>query len=74
MYDKSKLIKESFRTEINKLISIYGSISYFGKKIDEIAKIVSTSNPLDFNAEKKNEVNNYLNFQLTIVNGTNKRW
>ena len=26
-------------TEINKLISVYGSISYFGKKLDEKAEL-----------------------------------
>ena len=36
--------------EINKLISIYGSISYFGKKLDEIA---SSNNPLELNVKKK---------------------
>ena len=56
--------------EINKLISIYGSISYFGKKLDEIAEIVSSSNPLEPNV-KKNSVKNSLNFQLTKVNDTN---
>ena len=32
LYDKSNLIQGSFITEINELISIYGSISYFVKK------------------------------------------
>ena len=52
LYDKSNLIEESFITEINKLISVYGSISYFGKKLDEIAEIVSSNNPLEFNVKK----------------------
>ena len=52
LYNKSNLIEESFITEIDKLISIYGSISYFGKKRDEIAEIVSSSNPLEFNVKK----------------------
>ena len=52
MYDKSNLIEESHMTEMNKLISIYGSITYFGKNLDEIAEIVSSSNPLEFNVKK----------------------
>ena len=32
LYDKSNVIKRSFITELNKLLSIYGSISYFGEK------------------------------------------
>ena len=32
LYDKSNFIKETFITEIKKIVSIYGSVSYFGKK------------------------------------------
>ena len=32
VYDKSNVIEQTFITEINKLICIYGSISYFNKK------------------------------------------
>ena len=39
------------------------------KKLDEIAEIVSSTNPLEFNV--KNAIKNFLNFQLTKVNGTN---
>ena len=39
-------------TEINNLISVYGSISYLGKKHDRIAEIVSSSNRLEFNVKK----------------------
>ena len=52
LYNKSNLIKESFITDINKLISIYGSISYFGKKINKIAKVTSSNKPLEFNVKK----------------------
>ena len=52
MYDKSNLIEELFMTEINNLISVYGSISYLGKKLDKIAEIVSSSNRLEFNVKK----------------------
>ena len=41
-FDNSNLIKESFITEINKLISIYGSSSYFGEKINKTAEIASS--------------------------------
>ena len=58
MFDKSNLIEESFITEINKLISVYASISYFDK------------NPLEFDV-KTNTAKNYLNFQPAKVNGTN---
>ena len=56
-------------TEINNLISVYGSISYLGKKHDKIAEIVSSSNRLEFNV-KKTAVKSYLNIQLAKVNGT----
>ena len=32
---------------MNNLMSIQGSISYFGRKLDETAEIVSSSNPLN---------------------------
>ena len=42
LYDKSDLIKDTFITALNKKISIYGSMSYFNKKLEnEIFKIVS---------------------------------
>ena len=47
LYNKSNLIEESFITEMNNLMSIYGSISYFSRKLDETAEIVSSSNPLN---------------------------
>ena len=51
-YDKSNLIKESFIAETNKLISKYGSISYFGKKINNISEIISSNQPLEHNVKK----------------------
>ena len=49
LYDKSNLIKQIFVTEINKLLSIYGSISYFDKKgTNEAAQIILFNNPLTF--------------------------
>ena len=32
LYDEKNIIEQTFITEINKLISVYGSISYFNKK------------------------------------------
>ena len=32
LYDKSNVIEQTFVTEINKLISVYGSIRFFNKK------------------------------------------
>ena len=34
-------------------MSVYGSISYFGKKLDEVVEIVSSSNPLELNLKKQ---------------------
>ena len=49
LYDKSNLIKQTFVTEINKLLFIYGSISYFDKKgTNETAQIVLFNDPLTF--------------------------
>ena len=71
LYDKCNLIKKSFITELNKLIPIYGFISYFEKKtFNELAQIVSSSKPLEFNIEK-DAIKNYPGFQLTRVNSTN---
>ena len=53
LYDRSNLIEPTFITEINKLISTYGSISYFDKmSLDEIVKVVSFTKPLKFSVIK----------------------
>ena len=40
LYDKSNMIEETFITEINKLISVYDSISYCDKNsINEVVEI-----------------------------------
>ena len=47
------MIEQNFITEINQLISVYGSTSYFGKKsINEVVGIVSFGNPLKFSVVK----------------------
>ena len=50
LHDKSNLIKETFITELNKTVLIYGSISYFAEKKqeDEIFQIISPKNYLEF--------------------------
>lgn len=40
------------------------------KKINKIAKVISSSKPIEFNV-KKDTVKNSLDFQMTKVNGTN---
>ena len=63
------MIEQTFITEINKLISVYGSISYFDKKsIRKAVEIVSFSNPLKFFVVK-NMIKNTLDYQLTKING-----
>ena len=63
------MIEQTFITEINKLISVYGSISYFEKKSkSEAVEIVSFSNPLKFFVVK-NMIKNTLDYQLTKING-----
>ena len=53
LYNKSNMIEQTFVTEINKLIPVYGSISYFGKKSrNEAVEIVSFENPLKFSVVK----------------------
>lgn len=53
LYDRSNLIEPTFITEINKLISIYGSISFFRKRsLGEIVKVVSINKPLRFSVIK----------------------
>ena len=69
LYDKSNMIEQTFITNLNKLISVYGSISYFDKKsINEAVEIVSFNNPLKFSAVK-NTKKNTLDFQLIKING-----
>ena len=54
LYDKSNVIEPIVITEINKLISVYGSISYFNKKsANEVVKIIPFNNPLTFSVAKK---------------------
>ena len=70
LYDKSNLIKQTFVTEINKLLSIYGSISYFDKKgRNETTQIISFNDPLKFFLSN-DTVKNSLDFKLTKINGS----
>ena len=70
LYDKSNMIEQTFITEINKLISVYNSISYFCKKsANESVNIVSFNNPLTFSAVK-DTVKNMLSIELTIIDAT----
>ena len=47
LYDKSNVIEQTFITEIDKLITVYGSISYFNEKgVNEVAQIILFNNPL----------------------------
>ena len=67
LYDKSDLIKETYITELNRKVLIYGSISYFNKKTEnEIFRIVSPENYLKFYVER-DAIKNNLNFPLTSV-------
>ena len=53
LYDRSNLIEPTFITEINKLISIYGSVSFFDKRsLGKIVKVVSINKPLRFSVIK----------------------
>ena len=62
------MIEQTFITEINKFISVYGSISYFDKNsINEAVEIVSFKNPLKFSMVK-NTIKNTLDL-LTNING-----
>ena len=64
------MIEQTFITEINKLISVYGSISYFNKKsVNQAVEIVSFDNPLKFSVVK-NTIKNTSSFQLTKIDGT----
>ena len=69
LYDKSGLMKESYITAINKKVSLYGSTSYFDRKTEnEILKIVSPENSLEFLVDK-DTVRNNLSFQLVSISG-----
>ena len=71
MYDKSNLIKETFITELNKTVLIYGSISYITEKKQEgeIFQIISPRSYLEFFVTK-DTTKKKLDFQLTNINGT----
>ena len=61
------IIEQTFITEINKLRSIYGSISYFSKKgVNEIVQIISFNNPLKF-LVSRSTIKKALDFQLTKI-------
>ena len=61
------IIEQTFITEINKLRSIYGSISYFSKKgVNEIVQIISFNNPLKF-LVSRGTLKKPLDFQLTKI-------
>ena len=63
------MIEQTFVTEINKLISVYGYISYFDKKsIYEAVEIVSFMNPLKFSVVK-DTIKTASDFQLTNIKG-----
>ena len=62
-------MKETFITEINKKILIYGSISYFGKKAEnEGFRIISPENYLKISVEK-DITKNSVDFQLLSISG-----
>ena len=62
--------KLTFVIEINKLLSIYGSVSYFDKKgKKETTQIISFNDPLKFFVWNGN-VKNSLDFKLTKINGS----
>ena len=68
LYDKSNLIKQIFVTEINNLLSIYGSIGYFNKNgTNEAAQIILLNNPLKCFVSS-DTVKNSLDFKLTKIN------
>ena len=61
------IIEQTFITEINKLRSIYGSISYFNKRgVNEIVQIISFNNPLKF-LVSRGTLKKPLDFQLTKI-------
>ena len=62
LYDKSNVIEQTFVTEINKLISVYGFLSFFNtKSVNKKVQIVSFKNPLKFTV-LKDTIKNALDF------------
>ena len=69
LYDKSKIIEQTFMTKINMLISVYGSTTYFNKKAaNKIIQTISFNSPLKF-LVSKDTIKNTLDFQLTKFDG-----
>ena len=69
LYNKSNIIEQTFVTEIDKVISVYGCISLLNKeRINKKVQIVSLNNPLKFTV-LKDRIKNTLDFQLTKIDG-----
>ena len=73
LYHKSNLIKKIFVRAINKILSIYGSFSYFsGKLAEKEIKLLDVSNILKFYMERR-ALKKGLKFQLAHINGDNPK-
>ena len=69
LYDKSNIVKKSFLTEINKFLSIFGSITFSGHVKNNLLPISSSEKPIEFFLEANN-LKDLLELQLTKIDGT----
>ena len=69
LYDKSNIVKKSFLTELNKFLSLFGSISFSGSVKKNLLPTVSSEKPTNFffDADKLKES---LELQLTKIDRT----
>ena len=55
LYDKSNFIEKTFITELNKRVTLYGSISYFCKKKENGVNIINPENKLPVSIDQNTD-------------------
>lgn len=68
LYDVSSIVKESFITELNKFLVIFGSMTYFKEKKRDLIDLISPTNTCEFNMEK-DTIKNSMELQIPKVIG-----
>ena len=68
VYDRRKLVKQSFITKINKFLPLYCSVSYFTEKEKDESRIISASTQKNI-YDKKKTGKSELDLQISKVSG-----
>ena len=65
LYENQNIIKETFISEVNKMVNLIGSISYFGTtESDGRMRLINNKNKLNFNLKKSQNLSR-LSFNLS---------